>query len=121
MDVFESFGVQEDRGRQSSIFPVTRAAFLKTMMPRSEEVTWILHQVNPPKLELKLGGLPGQRARSRADAAGGLTASRLSVCGRARMLCGLLNGDGLAVGRKQVATLMKKMGIAALYRKPNTS
>jgi putative transposase len=39
----------------------------------------------------------------------------------ARMLCGLLNHEGLSVGRKHVATLMKKMGIAALYRKPNTS
>ena len=39
----------------------------------------------------------------------------------ARMLCGLLNGEGLKVGRKRVATLMKKMEICALYRKPNTS
>ena len=39
----------------------------------------------------------------------------------ARMLSGLLNGEGFAIGRKQVGTLMKKMGIAALYRKPNTS
>ena len=39
----------------------------------------------------------------------------------ARMLCGLLNGEGLAVGRKHTASLMKKMGIAALYRKPRTS
>jgi putative transposase len=39
----------------------------------------------------------------------------------ARMLCGLLNGEGLHVGRKHVATLMKKMGIVALYRKPSTS
>ena len=38
-----------------------------------------------------------------------------------RMLCGLLNGEGFAVGRKHVATLMRKMGISALYRKPNTS
>jgi putative transposase len=39
----------------------------------------------------------------------------------ARMLCGLLNNEGLGVGRKHVATLMKKMGICALYRKPSTS
>ena len=39
----------------------------------------------------------------------------------ARMLCGLLHGEGLDVGRKHAATLMKKMGICALYRKPNTS
>ena len=39
----------------------------------------------------------------------------------ARMLSGLLNGEGFAIGRKHVSTLMKKMGISALYCKPNTS
>ena len=39
----------------------------------------------------------------------------------ARMLRDLLNQDGFQVGRKHVGTLMRKMGIEALYRKPNTS
>lgn len=38
-----------------------------------------------------------------------------------RMLRDLLNGDGVKVGRKHVRTLMKLMGIHALYRKPSTS
>jgi putative transposase len=38
-----------------------------------------------------------------------------------RMLQGLLVQEGLVVGRMHVATLMKRMGIEALYRKPNTS
>ena len=38
-----------------------------------------------------------------------------------RMLRDLLRRDGLVVGRKHVATLMKKMRIVALYNKPNTS
>ena len=38
-----------------------------------------------------------------------------------RMLRDLLNQEGVAVGRKHVATLMRRMGIEALYRKPNTS
>lgn len=38
-----------------------------------------------------------------------------------RMLQGLLKKEGLEVGRLHVATLMKRMGIEALYRKPNTS
>jgi putative transposase len=38
-----------------------------------------------------------------------------------RMLRDMLNRDGFAIGRKHVATLMAKMGIEALYRKPNTS
>ncbi len=37
------------------------------------------------------------------------------------MLQGLLKGEGLEVGRLHVATLMKKMGIEAIYRRPNTS
>ncbi len=38
-----------------------------------------------------------------------------------RMLRDLLNQDGITVGRKHVATLMKRMGIEALYRKPRTT
>jgi putative transposase len=38
-----------------------------------------------------------------------------------RMLMGLLRQEGHAVGRLRVATLMKRMGIEALYRRPNTS
>ena len=38
-----------------------------------------------------------------------------------RMLRDLLGGEGVKVGRLHVATLMKKMGIAAIYRRPNTS
>lgn len=38
-----------------------------------------------------------------------------------RMLRDLLKQDGYEVGRKHVATLMKRMGIEALYRKPRTT
>jgi len=38
-----------------------------------------------------------------------------------RMLRDLLNREGFEVGRRHVATLMQRMGIEALYRKPNTS
>ena len=38
-----------------------------------------------------------------------------------RMLRDLLRKEGFAVGRKHVATLMRKMGIEALYQKPKTS
>jgi putative transposase len=37
------------------------------------------------------------------------------------MLRDLLRQEGFSVGRKHVATLMKTMGIEALYRRPNTS
>lgn len=39
----------------------------------------------------------------------------------ARLLRDVLKREGRAVGRKHVATLMRRMGIEPLYRKPNTS
>jgi len=39
----------------------------------------------------------------------------------ARMLRNMLKREGVKVGRKHVRTLMWRMGIEALYRKPNTS
>jgi putative transposase len=38
-----------------------------------------------------------------------------------RMLRDLLRLQGVEVGRRHVATLMRRMGIRALYRKPDTS
>ena len=38
-----------------------------------------------------------------------------------RMLRDLLNGEGIAIGRDHVTTLMRRMGIEAIYRRPNTS
>ncbi len=38
-----------------------------------------------------------------------------------RMLRDLLRGEGVAIGRERVATMMRRMGIDALYRYPNTS
>jgi putative transposase len=38
-----------------------------------------------------------------------------------RMLRDLLNADGYDVGRKHVATLMRRMGIEAIYRRASTS
>ena len=38
-----------------------------------------------------------------------------------RMLRDLLRGEGVMIGRAHVITLMKKMGVEAIYRRPNTS
>jgi putative transposase len=38
-----------------------------------------------------------------------------------RMLRDMLREDGHAIGRKHVTTLMKRMTIEAVYKKPNTS
>lgn len=37
------------------------------------------------------------------------------------MLRDLLRGEGVEIGRQRVARMMKRMGIEALYRRPNTS
>ena len=38
-----------------------------------------------------------------------------------RMLRNLLRGEGIVIGREKVRTMMRRMCIAALYRRPNTS
>ncbi len=38
-----------------------------------------------------------------------------------RMLRDILRGEGVAIGREHVTTMMKRMGIEAIYRRPNTS
>ena len=38
-----------------------------------------------------------------------------------RMLRDLLRGEGVAIGRELVTTMMRRMGLEAIYRKPNTS
>ena len=38
-----------------------------------------------------------------------------------RMLRDLLRGEGVMIGRDHVITLMRRMGIEAIYRRPNTS
>jgi putative transposase len=38
-----------------------------------------------------------------------------------RMLRDLLRGEGIAIGRERVASMMRRMGIEALYRRPSTS
>ncbi len=41
--------------------------------------------------------------------------------GSRRMMRDLLRGEGIAIGRKRAVTMMRRMGIGALYRRPNTS
>jgi putative transposase len=38
-----------------------------------------------------------------------------------RMLREMLAREGVTIGRRRVATMMKRMGIEAIYRRPNTS
>ena len=38
-----------------------------------------------------------------------------------RMLRDMLGREGVEIGRQRVSTMMKRMGIAAIYRRPDTS
>ena len=38
-----------------------------------------------------------------------------------RMLRDLLRGEGVVIGRERVTSMMRRMGIVAIYRRPNTS
>ena len=38
-----------------------------------------------------------------------------------RMLRDLLRGEGVVIGRERVTSMMWRMGIVAIYRRPNTS
>ena len=38
-----------------------------------------------------------------------------------RMMRDLLRGEGVVIGRERVASMMRRMGVEALYRRPNTS
>jgi len=38
-----------------------------------------------------------------------------------RMLRDLLRGEGIEIGRERVTTMMRRMGIEAIYRRPHTS
>ena len=35
--------------------------------------------------------------------------------------CDILRAEGISVGRRHITTLMRRMGIEAIYRKPRTS
>ena len=61
------------------------------------------------------------RRRSRRSCAGSTNCTWNFPFAGSRMLRDLLAGEGFAVGRLHVATLMRRMGIEALYRRPNTS
>lgn len=81
--------------RQAEILHVSRGSVYYLPKPVSEAELALMRRIDELHLECPFAG--------------------------ARMLRGLLRLEGITVGRKHVATLMRKMGIEALYRRPNTS
>ncbi len=81
--------------RQAELLNVSRGAVYYLPKPTSERDLRLMRRIDELHLEHPFAG--------------------------ARMLRDLLSQEGIRVGRKHVATLMRKMGIEALYRRPNTS
>jgi len=81
--------------RQAELLNVSRGSVYYLPKPVSERDLRLMRRIDELHLELPFAG--------------------------SRMLRGLLRQEGIEVGRKHVATLMRKMGMEALYRRPNTS
>ena len=81
--------------RQAQIVNISRGSVYYESEPVSDSDLRLMRRIDELHLELPFAG--------------------------ARMLRDLLRAEGFAVGRKHMTTLMRRMGITALYRKPNTS
>ncbi len=82
-------------GRQAKVLGISRGSVYYKPRPVSDADLKLMHRIDKLHMEFPFAG--------------------------SRMLQGLLVQEGFKVGRLHVATLMKRMGIEALYRKPNTS
>lgn len=81
--------------RQAKVLGVSRGSVYYQPRPVSAADLKLMHRIDKLHMEFPFAG--------------------------SRMLQGLLVQEGFKVGRLHVATLMKRMGIEALYRRPNTS
>jgi putative transposase len=81
--------------RQAEVLGLSRSSLYYRPRPVSEAELAIMRRIDELHLELPFAG--------------------------SRMLRDLLRGEGFEIGRGRVTTLMRKMGIEALYRRPNTS
>jgi len=81
--------------RQAQLVGISRGTVYHVVQPVSQADCGLMHRIDELHLKHPFAG--------------------------SRMLRDMLNREGFEVGRKHVATLMARMGIEALYRKPNTS
>ena len=81
--------------RQSKVLGISRGSFYYLPRPASDADLALMRRIDELHLEYPFAG--------------------------SRMLKGLLRAEGHEVGRLHVSTLMKKMAIEALYRRPDTS
>lgn len=81
--------------RQAQLLGISRGSVYYHQEPVSEEDLRLMRRIDELHLEHPFAG--------------------------SRMLRDLLRTEGVEVGRRHVSTLMKRMGLQALYRRPNTS
>jgi putative transposase len=81
--------------RQAEVLGISRSTVYYEPRPISEEDLWLMRRLDELHLNYPFAG--------------------------SRMLRGLLWQQGLEVGRRHIKTLMKRVGIEAIYRRPNTS
>jgi putative transposase len=81
--------------RQATLLDLSHGCLYYQPVPVSERDLVLMRRIDELHLELPFAG--------------------------SRMLRDLLNGEGFAVGRRHVGTLMQKMGIEAIYKKSNSS
>jgi putative transposase len=81
--------------RQAKVLGISRGAFYYKARPVPPRDLAIMRRIDELHLERPFAG--------------------------SRMLRDMLNREGVPIGRRHVASLMKRMGIAAVYRRPNTS
>ena len=81
--------------RQSKLLSISRGSVYYRPKPVSPQTQALMNRIDRLHLELPFAG--------------------------SRMLRDLLRQEGSGIGRKKVATVMKRMGLEALYRKPRTT
>lgn len=81
--------------RQAELLGLSRSSFYYEPRPVPQEELAIMRRIDALHLDYPFAG--------------------------SRMLRDLLRGEGVGIGRDLVSTMMRRMGIEALYRRPNTS
>jgi putative transposase len=81
--------------RQAKVLGISRSSVYYQARPVSAKDLWLMRQIDELHLNYPFAG--------------------------SRMLRDLLSHQGLEIGRRHLRTLMRRMGIEAIYRRPNTS
>ena len=81
--------------RQAAMLGISRGSLYYSACPVSEAELAIMRRIDELHLDYPFAG--------------------------SRMLRDLLRGEGIAIGREQVTSMMRRMSIEAVYRRPHTS